>query len=173
MLEAKHKVFDSLQTGGCRDFYNGAIQRLTVSRYNNLWCENKITLDRNSRPLNSDFICSSSSPAVRLSSCSLQSPPPYSWMWFHQLTPPPTHPGVHTELWSSIMRGADSAKQWSGQVITRQANQGLMKHENIPSPKRHSNPHTGRFADRGTRIEQTNTNQGLLHPSHPLKLKNY
>lgn len=43
--------------------------------------------------------------------------------------------------------GAVCAEQWSRQVITRRANQGLMKRENIPSPKRHSNSHSGRFTD--------------------------
>lgn len=29
IIQAKHKVFDSLQTGGCRDFYIGDIQSVT------------------------------------------------------------------------------------------------------------------------------------------------
>lgn len=79
-----------------------------------------------------------------------------------------TLPGAHTDLWLSIMRLAVCAEQWSRQVITRRANQGLMKRENVPSPKHRSDSQT-LVADLQAHVEQTNTDQGLLHRCCPLK----
>lgn len=56
-----------------------------------------------------------------------------------KLTHPPSTPlAAHSKLWLSVIGGSDSGKQWSGQVITGQANRGPMKHENLPSSKWYS-----------------------------------
>lgn len=86
-------------------------------------------------------------------------PCPLRWMfsrcWSHPLTLthlPWTPLAAHSKLWLSVMGGvAYSGKQWSGQVITGQANRGPMKHENFPSPKRLSLTHSHTLTDTHTR----------------------
>lgn len=75
---------------------------------------------------------------------------------------------AYSKLRLSVMRGSDSGKQWSGQVITGQANRGPMKHENLPSPKLDSNTHTWRYTVRleahiTERRTKTRTNTSNTH----------
>lgn len=136
-------TFDSLQIVGCCELYvQGSNFKFIVSIY--IMGIDQV-MNRNYRRLIID---------------SPMAPPPS--------INPSSHSSRSPHCSVTITRGVVCAEQWSRQVITRRANQDLMKHENIPSPKRHSDSHT-LVADLQTHVEQTNRDQGLLHCWCPLQ----
>ena len=96
--------------------------------------------------------------------------------WRHPLTLthlPYTPLAAHSKLWLSVMGGwgFDSGEQWSGQVITGQANRGPMKHDNLLSPKRHTHTHTD-TTDTHTHT-RTQTEDTCKHIQHKYSCRLY